>query len=218
MITKLWNNSNLKINFKENYFRELGFRYIAGVDEAGRGAIAGPVFASAVILPPDFCLSEIKDSKLLSPKKREELFERICREALSFSIAKAEVEEINEIGILKATFLAMERSLEGLSLNPDLVLVDGPFPIPGYRGNQKALVKGDKYCISISAASILAKVARDKYMEVLSHFYPEYNFEKHKGYATKEHLKKIKKYGITGVHRKNFKCFVKFSKSLFLNE
>lgn len=219
MTTKLWNNfSTLKVDFEEKYFRKLGFQYIAGVDEAGRGAIAGPVFASAVIFPPDFFLSEIKDSKLLSKKRREELFEKICKEALSFSIAKAEVEEINRLGILKATFLAMRRSLEGLNLKPELVLVDGPFTIPDYKGNQKAIVKGDIYCISISAASILAKVARDRYMENLSQLYPEYHFGKHKGYATKEHLKKIERYGVSKVHRKNFRCLLEFFKNSMLNE
>lgn len=200
---------------REFYFKTLGFQYIAGVDEAGRGAIAGPIFASAVILPWEFFsleTIEIKDSKLLSPKKREKLFKKICKEALSFSIAKAEVEEINQLGVLKATLLAMKRSLEGLDLKPDLVLIDGPLTIPDYKGKQKALVKGDKICLSISAASILAKVARDKYMENLSFLYPEYQFDKHKGYPTKDHLKRIKKYGISEVHRKNFKIFVNFLK------
>lgn len=208
MTTKLW-NSALTIKLNEAFFRRLGFQYIAGVDEAGRGAIAGPVFASAIILPPDFYSSEIKDSKLLSKKQREKLFEKLCQEALSFSIAKAEVEEINSLGILKATFLAMKRALEGLNLKPDLVLVDGPFIISDYKGKQKAIVKGDRHCISISAASILAKVARDRYMETLAQTYPEYGFEKHKGYATETHFKKIEKYGISEVHRKVFKCFKK---------
>ncbi|MCS7278737.1 MAG: ribonuclease HII [Thermodesulfobacteriaceae bacterium] len=203
---------------KEFYFRNLGFQYIAGIDEAGRGAIAGPIFASAVILPWEFFSLEIKDSKLLSTKKREKLFKKICKEALSFSIAKAEVEEINQLGVLKATFLAMKRSLEGLDLKPDLVLIDGPFTIPDYRGKQKALVKGDKIYLSISAASILAKVARDKYMENLSFLYPEYQFDKHKGYPTKDHLKKIEKYGVSEVHRKNFKIFINFLKKPDLSE
>jgi len=191
----------------ERFLRLQGYKLIAGVDEAGRGAIAGPVFASAVILPPDFTSSEIKDSKLLTSLKREELFEYIKSVALAFCIARAEVEEINKEGILNATFKAMHRAIKGLKVKPQLVLIDGPHPIPFFKGLQKAIVKGDRLCLSISAASILAKVARDNYMKELAKSFPEYQFEKHKGYATKLHLKLIEKYGPSKVHRTYYRCF-----------
>ena len=203
---KLWNNTNFSLDL-EHQFRAQGYSIIAGVDEAGRGAIAGPVFASAVILPSDFSSSEIKDSKKLTPKKREELFNYICEIALDYAIAKAEVEEINKEGILKATFKAMKRALNQLKIRPQLVLVDGPHVIPEYKGLQKAIVNGDDLCLSISAASILAKVARDRYMQDISSLYPQYNFSQHKGYATRLHLEMIKKYGPCPIHRMYYKCF-----------
>jgi len=196
--------SNLELKFKK-----LGYSLIAGVDEAGRGALAGPVFAAAVILPPDFDSSEIKDSKLLSPQKREKLFDYICKNALDYAISYVEVEEINKIGISLATFKAMFQALKSLKTKPQLVLIDGPYGIPQYKGLQKAIIDGDKFCLSISAASILAKVARDKYMEKLDEIYPQYAFSKHKGYATKLHFEKIEKYGYCKVHRTYYRCFKK---------
>lgn len=207
MEDKLFNfleNSNL-----ESFFRKQGYSLIAGVDEAGRGAIAGPVFTASVILPPDSDLSEIKDSKLLSPKKREELFNYICKIAIDYAISYVEVEEINQIGISKATFKAMLESLKKLKIKPELVLVDGPYFVPNYKGLQKAIVNGDKLCPSISAASILAKVARDKYMEKLDKVYSQYAFSQHKGYATRLHFERIKKYGLSPVHRSYYPCFKK---------
>ncbi|QER42314.1 ribonuclease HII [Thermodesulfobacterium sp. TA1] len=192
----------------EKYLKNLGYSIIAGVDEAGRGAVAGPVFASAVILPKDFISKEIKDSKKLTPKKREELFEYICSHALSYAIAKVDVEEINAKGILKATFKAMYEAIKGLNPSPQVVLVDGPFLIPEYHGVQKAVIDGDNLCVSIAAASILAKVARDRYMQELSKVYPQYGFEKHKGYGTKLHLERIKLYGPCEVHRTYYRCFL----------
>jgi len=193
----------------EAQFKKLGYSLIAGVDEAGRGALAGPVFAAAVILPYEFENSEIKDSKLLSPQKREELFDYICKVALDYSIACADVEEINQLGIFQATFKAMLKALKKLKVKPQLVLIDGPWIIPEYKGLQKAIVDGDKFCLSISAASILAKVARDKYMKEMEKLYPQYAFSQHKGYATKLHFERIKKYGPSPLHRIYYKCFQK---------
>ncbi len=189
----------------EDFFRSQGYYFIAGVDEAGRGAIAGPVFASAVILPSDFFLQEIskeiKDSKELTPQKRENLFTLICEKALCYAISYVEVEEINKIGIFKATYRAMYKALISLKIKPDLVLVDGPHGIPEYKGLQKAIIDGDKLCPSISAASILAKVSRDRYMKELDKKFPQYGFAKHKGYATPGHKKAIKKCGLSPFHR-----------------
>jgi len=190
-------------------FRKLGYSLIAGVDEAGRGALAGPVFAAAVILPSEFENSEIKDSKLLSSQKREEIFDYICKIALDYSIACVDVEEINQIGIFQATFKAMFKALKKLKIKPQLVLIDGPWVISEYKGLQKAIIDGDKFCLSISSASILAKVARDRYMEEMERLYPQYAFSQHKGYATKLHFEKIEKYGPSPLHRIYYKCFQK---------
>uniref|UniRef100_A0A7V4JP08 Ribonuclease HII n=1 Tax=Thermodesulfobacterium geofontis TaxID=1295609 RepID=A0A7V4JP08_9BACT len=193
----------------EVQFRKLGYSLIAGVDEAGRGALAGPVFAAAVILPSEIENSEIKDSKLLSSQKREELCDYICKIALDYSIAYIDVKEINQIGIFQATSKAMLKALRKLKIKPQLVLIDGPWIIPEYKGLQKAIVEGDKFCLSVSAASILAKVARDRYMKEMEKLYPQYAFSQHKGYATKLHFEKIKKYGPSPLHRIYYKCFQK---------
>jgi len=190
-------------------FRKLGYSLIAGVDEAGRGALAGPVFAAAVILPAEIEDSEIKDSKLLSSQKREELFDYICKIALDYSIAYVDVEEINKIGIFQATSKAMFKALKNLKIKPQLVLIDGPWFISEYKGLQKAIVNGDKFCLSVSAASILAKVSRDRYMKEIEKLYPQYAFSQHKGYATKLHFENIEKYGPSPLHRIYYKCFQK---------
>ncbi len=192
----------------ENNYWSKGFQRIAGIDEAGRGALAGPLFVGLVIFPPGYQNPSIKDSKLLTPEKREELFEVIVRDALFWAVSSASVEEINQMGIVKALFLAVERVLSQIE-PPDLLLMDGPLAIPQYKGLQKALVKGDKISLSIGAASILAKVSRDRYMKELAKKYPQYGFDKHKGYATKEHLLSLKKYGPSPQHRIAFKCFEK---------
>jgi ribonuclease HII len=202
---RLWNNLIQK--GPEEELRALGYRLIAGVDEAGRGALAGPVFAAAVILPPEFTSTEIKDSKLLSPKKREELFEFIVENALAYAISKADPEEINSVGIMKATFKAMARALANLEIKPEVVLVDGPHSIPEYKGLQKCVVKGDRLCLSIAAASILAKVSRDRYMCKMEKLFPGFSFSKHKGYATKEHFAQIEKFGPSPIHRTYYRCF-----------
>jgi ribonuclease HII len=180
-----------------------GYGIICGVDEAGRGPLAGAVYAAAVILPEGFSHPLINDSKKLSEKKREELFDVICESAVSYCIGTASEAEIDSINILRATFLAMKRAVEGLLLRPELALVDGN-SLPGTGVAEKCIIKGDGKCISIASASILAKVSRDRYMKELAEKYPEYQFEKHKGYGTQLHYDMIKKYGISPVHRRSF--------------
>ena len=181
-----------------------GFKMICGVDEAGRGPLAGPVCAAAVIFPEGLIIDEVNDSKKLSEKKREKLFDKIKEEALSYSIAYASVEEIEEMNILNAAMLAMKRAVEGLDKKPDMILVDGNKE-PDIDGiDCTAIVKGDALSHSIAAASILAKVSRDRLMKEMEKKYPEYGFEKHKGYGTKLHREKILQYGICEIHRPSF--------------
>ena len=187
----------------EREYRGKGFLTVAGVDEAGRGPLAGPVFAAAVILPEGHLLEGLNDSKKISEKKREALFERICDEALSFSIASASVEEIDRINIREATSLAMNRAIGGLGIAPDLVLVDGNY-IGGCPVTHECIIKGDARSASIAAASILAKVSRDRLMQTLAREYPQYQLEKHKGYGTALHIDAIRKYGAAPIHRKTF--------------
>lgn len=180
-----------------------GYNIVCGVDEAGRGPLAGPVFAAAVILPQGLVIEGIDDSKKLSEKNREALYIGIKSLALAFNVAFATEKEIDEVNILNATFLAMKRAVEGLSLRPDLVLIDGNRE-PALDLPTKTIVKGDSLSMSIAAASILAKVERDRLMKKLSEKYPSYGFEKHKGYGTKLHLEAIKRYGLAEIHRKSF--------------
>ena len=184
--------------------RETGAALLAGVDEAGRGPLAGPVYAAAVILSPERIPAGLNDSKKLTEKKREQLFDDIKREAAAFSIASASVEEIEEHNILGATFLAMRRAVEGLSVVPELVLIDGNQVPPGLPAPAQAVVKGDMLSATIAAASILAKVSRDRYMLELDREYPCYQFKKHKGYGTKAHYEALRAYGISPVHRPSF--------------
>ena len=187
----------------EKQYREQGYRVICGIDEAGRGPLAGDVYAAAVILPEGIEIDGLDDSKKLSEKRREELFEIICERAEAYNIASASVEEIDRVNILQATFLAMRRALDGLSIRPDFALVDGNRdPLLSVPSAQ--IVKGDSLSKSISAASILAKVSRDRYMKELAARYPQYAFEKHKGYGTKLHYERLREYGISDVHRKTF--------------
>lgn len=176
---------------------------ICGVDEAGRGPLAGPVYAAAVILPEDLVIDGIDDSKKLSPKKREALFNIICREAVSYGIAEATVEEIEELNILSATHLAMNRAIEMLSPVPELALIDGNM-VQGIKYPCECVVKGDTKSMCIAAASILAKVSRDRIMEGIAREYPEYMFAKHKGYGTGLHFEMLDKYGLSPVHRRSF--------------
>ncbi len=187
----------------ENLLKEKGYKVVCGIDEAGRGPLAGPVFAAAVILPDDLGDLGINDSKKLSEKKRDALFEVIKEKAIAWSVASASEQEIDEINILNATFLAMKRAVEGLSVQPDIALVDGNRK-PNTGIEEMTLVKGDAKSISIAAASILAKVSRDRYLTELHEKYPQYQFNKHKGYPTALHYEMIKEHGISPVHRLSF--------------
>lgn len=182
---------------------ESGCQIICGVDEAGRGPLAGPVCAAAVILPPDLEIPGLNDSKKLTDKKRRELFDVITTEAVAYGIALVGEKEIDEINILQATFRAMEQAVERMGVHPDLALIDGnrapALPIP-----VKTVVKGDSLSASIAAASILAKVTRDRLMEQLDERYPEYGFATHKGYGTKRHYEALREYGPCEIHRRTF--------------
>lgn len=181
-----------------------GYKLICGVDEAGRGPLAGPVCAAAVILPEGLEIKGLNDSKKLTEKKREELFPTICEKAVAFNIAYASVEEIEEHNILGATFIAMNRAIEGLSVKADFALVDGNRVPKDCNIPVKTIVKGDSLSMSIAAASVLAKVSRDRLMLELDSKYPQYNFKKHKGYGTAEHMELIRKYGVSECHRPSF--------------
>ncbi len=176
---------------------------VAGVDEAGRGPLAGPVFAAAVILNPQRPIAGLADSKVLSESKRDSLYILIKESALSWSIAQASVEEIDRLNILQATLLAMQRAVNGLHIQPDEVLVDGN-RLPDLSMSAQAIVKGDSKVQAISAASILAKVERDKLMVDYHQQYPDFAFHVHKGYGTKQHLAEIEQFGFLDVHRKTF--------------
>ncbi len=179
-------------------------KFPAGIDEAGRGPLAGPVVAAAVILPKHINLEGINDSKKLSPKKRADLYELIKEKSLSYGIGIIEPEEIDRINILKATLKAMETAVSNLDVSPDVLLIDGINTI-NLNLPQKTITKGDSKCLSIACASIVAKVTRDKIMVEYDKIYTKYNFRRHKGYATKEHLELIKKHGICEIHRKTFR-------------
>ena len=187
----------------EHQAHEQGFEIVCGVDEAGRGPLAGPVCAAAVILPDGLVIEGLDDSKKLTEKKRDALYDVIIENAVSYSIAFASVEEIEEINILQATFLAMKRAVESLEVKADLALVDGNQK-PHLDIQARTLVKGDAKSPSIAAASILAKVTRDRLMMEIAEKYPEYCFDKHKGYGTKLHYEKIIEHGISPVHRRSF--------------
>ena len=183
---------------------ESGRKYVAGVDEVGRGPLAGPVVAAAVILPQDFDVLGVDDSKKLSPKKRDELFAVIKERALAWSIGWVSPEKIDEVNILEATKLAMAQAVNGLAAKPDHVLIDGNFTVRALPFPQTAIVKGDANSTSIAAASILAKVTRDRYMEEMALQYPGYAFESNKGYGTKAHYEGLKALGPCPIHRKTF--------------
>lgn len=187
----------------ENEKYQQGFKVVCGIDEAGRGPLAGPVYAAAVILKKGQTIEGVNDSKKLSEKKREALYNKIIDECLAYAIGVADEKEIDEINILQATFLAMKRAVDGLSIKPDCALVDGN-QIPPLDCSVTTVIKGDSKSESIAAASILAKVARDRYMLKMAQKYPQYCFEKHKGYGTKLHYEMIEKYGICDIHRKSF--------------
>ena len=191
----------------EQELKAQGFTCICGVDEAGRGPLCGPVFAAACILPDGLYIEGLNDSKKLTEKKREKLFDIIKKEAVAYSIASADVEEINEMNILEADLLAMRRAIDGLGVKADFAIIDGniarDFQIPA-----RAVVKGDSKSMSIAAASVLAKVARDRLCLELDREYPQYGIAKHKGYGTKEHMDALRKYGPSPIHRKKFIRFL----------
>jgi len=189
--------------FEHEAFKN-GYRSIAGIDEAGRGPLAGPVVSAAVILPPAFPDCGINDSKKLSPARRKQLFSLIVDNAIAVSTGMASSSEIDEINILRASLKSMKRAAAGLAVPPDYLLIDGKFTIDA-NISQKAVVKGDSKSISIAAASIVAKVTRDTLMAALHDRYPAYNFKQHKGYPTKAHRVAIVKYGACPEHRKTFK-------------
>ena len=181
-----------------------GVRYVAGIDEAGRGPLAGPVVAAAVVLPPSFPITDVADSKTLTPKKRDRLYDDIYRHAVSVGIGMVDAVEIDRINILQAALLAMAFSVENLNPRPDCLLIDGNKPIPT-KLPQQAIPKGDSRSISIAAASIIAKVTRDRLMAIYDEEYPQFGFRRHKGYPTKDHKAAIQKYGWCPIHRKSFR-------------
>ena len=191
----------------ENELHNEGYSLVCGVDEAGRGPLCGPVFAAACILPDGLVLEGLNDSKKLTPKKREKLFDLICENAVAYCIASASVEEIDALNILEADLLAMRRAIDGLSQKADFALIDGniarDFQIPA-----RAIIGGDAKSPSIAAASILAKVARDRDCIELDAQYPQYGIAKHKGYGTKQHMDALRTYGPSPIHRKQFIRFL----------
>ncbi len=176
---------------------------VCGCDEAGRGPLAGDVFAAAVIFDKNTVIEGINDSKKLTEKKREKLFDEIVEKALDFSIQTATVEEIEEINILNSAMLAMKRAVESMETKPDICLIDGN-KVPELDCDAQAVIKGDGKSQAVAAASILAKVARDRYMLEMAEKYPQYQFEKHKGYGTKLHYEMLDKYGASEIHRQSF--------------
>lgn len=188
---------------KEESFYSDSVHILCGVDEAGRGPLAGPVCAAAVILPRGTVIEGLNDSKKLSEKKREQLFDVICDTAVSYAIAFATVEEIEELNILHAAQLAMNRAIEELDPKPDLAIIDGN-QAGDIRFPHETVIKGDAICISIAAASILAKVTRDRFMLDMAQQYPMYHFEKHKGYGTKDHYSALREFGPCPIHRPSF--------------
>lgn len=191
----------------ESELTEAGYQAVCGVDEAGRGPLCGPVVAAACILPQGLVIEGLNDSKKLSAKKREALFDFICENAIAYCIAEASVEEIDRLNILEADLLAMRRAIDGLSVKADFALIDGnvarDFQIPA-----RAVVHGDAISPSIAAASILAKVTRDRQCADLDAAYPQYGIAKHKGYGTKAHMDALRKYGPSPIHRKQFIRFL----------
>lgn len=187
--------------FEYQYWEE--YDYICGIDEVGRGPLAGPVMAAAVILPKDVNILYLNDSKQLSEKKREELYEEIKEKAISYAVGMADVETIDEINILQADYIAMRQAISKLSVEPQILLNDA-VTIPSVKQPQVPIIKGDAKSISIAAASIVAKVERDRLMCVYDDMYPEYGFARNKGYGSAEHIEAIKKYGPCEIHRKTF--------------
>lgn len=195
---------NLKKIEEEIYSKNENIKYICGIDEAGRGPLAGPVVVASVIMPKSSMIEGVNDSKKVSEKKREELYEKIIEEAISYGVGIIDHNEIDEYNILNATKMGLTNSLKELTVKPDLILVDALNKIDTLGIPYKSIIKGDALCYSISAASIIAKVTRDRIMRQWDEVYPMYGFEKHKGYGTAAHIAAIKEYGLCPIHRKSF--------------
>ena len=197
--------------FFEKNLVESGYKYVAGVDEAGRGPLAGPVVAAAVILPEEFSSNQLNDSKKLSSSKREKIYNELMNVDSKVISAFAVIDEvvIDKINILRATHMAMAQASSNLSIEPSFVIIDG-MPIKDFPFNNESIIKGDSKSLSIAAASVIGKVERDRIMLNYSKEYPEYKFEKHKGYGTKLHLDALKKFGPCKIHRKSFAPVKKF--------
>ncbi len=190
-------------SFDKQYY-DKGLLTVAGIDEAGRGPLAGPVVAAAVILPKDIIIPSLNDSKQLSATKRDELFEIIKEKAVAFFVSDVDNDIIDTVNILQAVFIAMANAVLNMKIKPDICLVDGNYKIPQLKLPQEAIIDGDAKSASIAAASILAKVTRDRIMDEYALEYPGYGFEKHKGYGTKAHLEALKKLGPCPIHRQSF--------------
>lgn len=188
----------------ENALRRMGFVYVAGVDEVGRGCLAGPVVAGAVILDPDCYIPRICDSKTVTALERERLYATITRKAVAWSVVGVEPEEIDRLNIHQASLRAMQRAILALAPLPDMVLVDA-FRVPDLPMAQRSVVHGDARCTAIAAASIVAKVTRDRQMRELHERFPSYGFDRHKGYATRDHLDAVSRLGYSEVHRRSFR-------------
>lgn len=187
----------------KSYFKE-GYNYICGIDEAGRGPLAGPVVVAAVIMPKDSMIEGVNDSKKVSEKKREKLYELIIEEAISYSVGIVDQNEIDRINILNATKAGLTEAVRTLKVKPELILVDALTNIDTCGVPYQSIIKGDAKSYSIAAASIIAKVTRDRIMREWDNIYPQYGFAQHKGYGTKMHMEAIREYGLTPIHRKSF--------------
>lgn len=199
-------------NFEKDAWQK-GFSMVAGIDEAGRGPLAGPVVSAAVILPQGFSVAQVRDSKTLSPKQRDNLYDKIYAHAVSIGVGIADSAEIDRINILKASLLSMRIALENLTHPPDYLLIDGQFPIASELP-QKPVIKGDSLSISIAAASIIAKVTRDRLMDTYHKDYPQFGFSTHKGYPTKAHKDAIRRFGICPIHRRTFKGVKEYAQQI----
>lgn len=193
---------NIMMKLEKELYKN-GYKIIAGVDEAGRGPLAGPVVAGAVILKEGEYIEGLNDSKKISPKKRDKLYDEIVNKCVAYSVGIVDNNVIDEINILEATRLAMKKAIEGLKVKPDYLLIDAEKKIDT-NIELSGIIKGDSLSVSIAAASIIAKVTRDRMIEQMAKEYPQYEFEKHKGYGTALHIQKIKEYGICKIHRKSF--------------
>lgn len=194
----------IRLKQTDKEFFDMGMNYVCGIDEAGRGPLAGPVVVASVIMPKESMLEWVNDSKKVTEKRREILYEKILEEAISYGIAIIDQEEIDDINILQATKKGLTQAITSMEVKPDVILVDALTGIDTLGIPYKSIIKGDANSYSIAAASILAKVTRDRIMREWDKVYPEYGFEKHKGYGTAKHIEAIKEYGLCPIHRKTF--------------